>query len=59
MLSRVPKVSLYALRTDKIRVKLVRESRFYGPYPAIKTSLLCDVLSQPADKAAEDGNLFN
>jgi len=59
MLSRVPKVSLYALRTDKIRVKLVRGSHPHGPYPAIRTSLLCDVLSKPADKAAEDGYLIN
>lgn len=59
MLSRVPKVSRYALRTDKIRATLVRESHPYGPYPAIRTSLLCDVLSKPADKAAEDGYLVN
>jgi hypothetical protein len=53
------KVSRCALRTDKMRALLVRGSRSYGPYPAIRTSLLCDVLSQPADKAAEDGYLFN
>jgi hypothetical protein len=59
MLSRVPKVSRCALRTDKMRALLVRGSRSYGPYPAIRTSLLCDVLSQPADKVAEDGYLIN
>ena len=59
MLSRVPKVSLCALRTDKMRALLVRGSRLYDPYPAIKTSLLCDVLPQPAGEAAEDGNLTN
>ena len=59
MLSRVPKVSLCALRTDKMRASLVRGSRPYDPYPAIKTSLLCDVLPKPAGKAAEDGNLIN
>ena len=53
------KVSRCALRTDKMRALLVRGSHFYGPYPAMETSLLCDVLSQPADKAAEDGNLIN
>jgi hypothetical protein len=53
------KVSLCALRTDKMRELLVRGSHPHSPYPAMRTSLLCDVLSQPADKAAEDGNLFN
>ena len=59
MLSPVPEVSLYALRTDKMRILLVRGSRPYDPYPAIETSLLCDVPLRPADKATGDGNLFN
>ena len=59
MLSPVPEVSLYALRTDKMRILLVRGSRPYDPYPAIETSLLCDVRSQPIGEAVEDGNLFN
>jgi len=53
------KVSRCALRTDKMRALLVRGSHPHSPYPAMRTSLLCDVLSQPADKAAEDGNLIN
>jgi hypothetical protein len=59
MLSPVPEVSLYALRTDKMRILLVRGSRPYDPYPAIKTSLLCDVPLQPTGEAAGDGNLIN
>jgi len=59
MLSRVPKVSLCALRTDKMRASLVRKSHPDSPYPAIRTSLLCDVPLQPADKATGDGNLIN
>jgi hypothetical protein len=42
-----------------MRALLVRESYFHGPYPAMKTSLLCDVPSQPTGEAAGDGNLFN
>ena len=59
MLSPVPLVSLCVLRTDKMRALLVRGSRLYDPYPVMKTSLLCDVPLQPADKAAGDGNLIN
>ena len=59
MLSRVPKFSLCALRTDKMRALLVRGSRLYDPYPAIKTSLLCDVPSKPTGEASGDGNLIN
>jgi hypothetical protein len=59
MLSRVPEVSLCALRTDKMRASLVRGSRRYDPYPAITASLLCDVLPKPAGEAAEDGYLIN
>jgi hypothetical protein len=59
MLSRVPKVSLCALRTDKMRASLVRGSRPHDPYPAMRTSLLCDVLPKPTGKAAEDGYLVN
>ena len=59
MLSRVPKTSLAALRTDKVRRKLARESHLRGPDPALKTSLLCDVLSKPTDKALKNGNLTN
>ena len=59
MLSPVPKVSLCTLRTDKMRALLVRGSRLHDPYPAVKTSPLCDVLSQPAGKAAKNGNLIN
>jgi len=58
MLSRVPEVSRCALRTDKMRALLVRGSRSCGPYPAIETSLLCDVLPQPTGEAAEDGYLI-
>ena len=29
------------------------------PYPALKTSLLCDVPLQPTGKATGDGNLIN
>jgi hypothetical protein len=59
MLSRVPKFSLCALRTDKMRALLVRGSRLYDPYLAIRTSLLCDVPSRPTGKASGDGNLIN
>ena len=59
MLSRVPLVSLCALRTDKMRASLVRESYPDDPYPAIRTSLLCDVPLQPTGEAAGDGNLIN
>jgi hypothetical protein len=59
MLSRVPKVSLCALRTDKMRASLVRGSHPDDPYPAIRTSLLYDVSLKPAGKAAGDGYLIN
>ena len=59
MLSRVPEVSLCALRTDKMRALLVRGSRSHSPYPAMRTSLLCDVPSKPTGKASGDGNLIN
>ena len=59
MLSRVPKVSLCVLRTDKMRASLVRESHRYDPYPVIKTSLLFDVPSRPTGEASGDGNLIN
>ena len=44
MLSRVPKTSRYALRTDKVRATLACGSR--SPYPDVawRTSPLCDVL---------------
>ena len=53
------KVSRCALRTDKMRALLVRGSHPQSPYPAMRTSLLCDVLPQPAGEAAEDGYLVN
>ena len=59
MLSRVPKTSRQALKTDKVRLKLARESRLLGPDLASKTSLLCDVLSRPTDEALRNGNLTN
>jgi hypothetical protein len=59
MLSRIPMISRYALRTDKMRTTPVRGSRFGGPDIAAKTSLLCDVLPKPTGEAAEDGNLIN
>jgi hypothetical protein len=59
MLSRVPKVSHYELRTDKMLATLVRRSRLGGPDSTTKASLLCDVSLQPADKAAGDGYLVN
>jgi hypothetical protein len=59
MLSHVPTTSVYALRTDKIRITLARESHSLGPDVASRTSLLCDVLSRPTDKATENGNLTN
>jgi hypothetical protein len=59
MLSRVPKISRYTLKTDKVRVKLARKSRLRGPDVALKTSLLCDVRSRPTDKALRNGNLTN
>lgn len=59
MLSRVPKVSRYALRTDKMRRTLACGSYRQAPDVDLTTSLLCDVLPKPADEAAEDGNLVN
>ena len=59
MLSRVPKVSRRALRTDKMRTPLARESHPRDPDLTAGTSLLCDVLPRPADKALEDGYLVN
>jgi hypothetical protein len=59
MLSHVPETSVYALRTDKIRAALARKSRSLSPDVASRTSLLCDVLSRPTDKATENGNLIN
>jgi hypothetical protein len=59
MLSRVPKVSRDALRTDKMRISLVRESRFYSSDRAVETSLLYDVLRRPTGKATGNGYLFN
>ncbi len=59
MLSRVPKTSRQALKTDKVHLKLARESRLRGPDIALKTSLLCDVLSKPTDEALRNGNLTN
>ena len=59
MLSRIPMVSHYALRTGKMRAALARGSRPSGPDLTAQTSLLCDVLPKPADKTAEDGNLIN
>jgi hypothetical protein len=44
MLSPVPKVSLHALRTDKMRMKLVRWSRGCNTDREAATSLLNDVL---------------
>ena len=44
MLSRIQGISRLALRTDKIRKTLVRESRLRGSDPTPETSLLCDVL---------------
>jgi hypothetical protein len=59
MRSRVPKISQRALRTDKMRTSLARGSHPRGPDLTAGTSLLCDVLPRPADKASEDGYLFN
>jgi len=59
MLSRVPKTSRYALRTDKVRATLACKSYSGSPDVASRTSPLNDVLLQPADKAKENGYLFN
>ena len=59
MLSRVPKISQRALRTDKMRTPLARESHPHDPDLTVGTSLLCDVLPRPADKALENGYLVN
>jgi len=59
MRSHVPKVSQRALRTDKMRTPLARRSHPRGPDLTAGTSLLYDVLPRPADKASEDGYLFN
>jgi hypothetical protein len=59
MLSRVPLISRYTLRTDKMRATLARKSRSTNPDLVGEASLQCDVLPKPADKAAEDGNLTN
>jgi hypothetical protein len=59
MLSRVPKGSRYALRTDKMRITLVRGSRLPSSDRTGKTSLLCDVLPKPTGEAQEDGYLIN
>ena len=48
-----------ALRTDKMRRRLVRWSRGYNTDRAATASLLYDVRSQPVGKAVEDGSLFN
>ena len=59
MLCPVPFGSLAALRTGKMRRKLVRESRGYNTDRAATASLLYDVRSQPVGKAVEDGSLIN
>jgi hypothetical protein len=59
MLSRVPKISQRALRTDKMRTPLARGSHPRGPDLTAGTSLLCDVLPRPAGEALEDGYLVN
>jgi hypothetical protein len=59
MLSRVPKVSRYALRTDKMRITLVRGSHSCSSDRTTEASLLCDVLPQPTGEAKEDGYLVN
>jgi hypothetical protein len=59
MLSLVPETSLCALRTDKVRAALARGSRSHDPDVAVRTSMLCDVLSRPAGEAAKNGNLTN
>ena len=51
--------SPHALRTDKMRMELVRWSRGYNTDREATASLLYDVRSQPAGKAVEDGSLFN
>ena len=51
--------SPHALRTDKMRRKLVRWSRASNTDREAHASLLYDVFSQPAGKAVEDGSLFN
>ena len=51
--------SPHALRTDKMRIKLVRWSRGCNTDRAAHASPLYDVRSQPAGKAVEDGSLFN
>jgi hypothetical protein len=51
--------SLCALGTDKIRASLACRSRRIGPDGAAATSPLNDVLPRPADKAKENGYLFN
>jgi hypothetical protein len=47
-----------ALRTDKKRQPLTRISRRRSPDVGPPASLLCDVLLQPAGKAAENGYLI-
>lgn len=51
-------VSLCALRTDKMRASLVRGSRPCGPYPATRTSLLCDA-SPKARRRSPGRRLLN
>jgi len=48
-----------ALRTDKMRRKLVRWSYGYDTDRAATTSLLCDARSRPIGEAVEDGCLVN
>jgi len=52
-------ISPHALRTDKKRDQLVCGSRLSHPDVTAKASPLCDVLRQPASKAAENGYLIN
>jgi len=54
-----PQRSSLELRTDKTFERLACRSRPEPPDVGVKTSLLCDALPQPADKAAEDGYLTN
>jgi hypothetical protein len=42
-----------------MRTSLARRSHPHGPDLTAGTSLLYDVLPRPADKASEDGYLFN
>ncbi len=52
-----PQRSSLELRTDKTCERLACGSRPELPDIESETSLLCDVLPRPADKAAEDGYL--